>query len=156
MGQPELAEDPRFRDPLDRSRNHEEIDEIIGRWTAGRDLEALERDLHAAGVPATRIFTIADIFRDAHYRARGAIVHAPDAELGSVAMAAPVPRLSETPGRVVHAGRRVGQDTRRVLAEVAGCSEEEIDRLQRAGVIHADERRGDGETDVVDERAGAA
>jgi crotonobetainyl-CoA:carnitine CoA-transferase CaiB-like acyl-CoA transferase len=156
MGQPELADDPRFRDPLDRSRNHEEIDEIIGRWTAGRDLEALERDLHGAGVPATRIFTIADIFRDAHYQERGAIVRAPDEDLGTVAMAAPVPRLSETPGRVVHAGRRVGQDTRRVLAEVAGCSAEEIDRLERSGVIHADEHRGDGETDVVNERAGAA
>ena len=76
--------------------------------------------LAEALVPATRIFTIADIFGDPHYRARGAIVEAPDEELGGIAMANVVPRLSDTPGAVRHAGHRIGQDTRRVLAELLG------------------------------------
>src|SRR5665213_1072914 len=116
MGKPELAEDARFKHALDRSHNHEQIDDIIGRWTRGHDLAELEARLHAGGIPATRIFTIADIFRDPHYRARGSLVDAPDEELGTVCMAAAVPRMSATPGGVRHAGRRVGQDTRRVLA----------------------------------------
>lgn len=138
MGQPELFDDPRFRDSVERSRHHEEIDDLIARWTGGHDLAELEHQLHAAGVPATRIFTMADIFRDPHYRARGMLVKAADDDLGSVAMAAPVPRMSETPGCIRHAGKRVGQDTRRVLAEVAGLSTEALDRLEAERVIFGD------------------
>ena len=38
--------------------------------------------------------------------ARDSMVRVPDAELGDVAMAAPVPRFSVTPGRIKHAGSR--------------------------------------------------
>jgi crotonobetainyl-CoA:carnitine CoA-transferase CaiB-like acyl-CoA transferase len=153
MGAPGLGDDPRFVTALERSRHHEEIDDIIGRWAARHDLAELEQVLHDAGVPATRIFTIADIFADPQYRARGMIVNAPDDDEGSIAMASPVPRLSETPGTIRHAGHRVGQDTRRVLAEVAGLDRDELDRLERAGVIRGDASaaaRGE------DQRAGAA
>lgn len=138
MGQPELFDDPRFRDSVDRSRYYAEIDDIISRWTENHELAKLEQMLHTAGVPATRIFTMADIFRDPQYRAREMLVEARDDDLGTVAMAAPVPRLSETPGSIRHAGKRIGQDTRRVLAEIAGLAEEELDRLEAAGVIFSD------------------
>jgi crotonobetainyl-CoA:carnitine CoA-transferase CaiB-like acyl-CoA transferase len=151
MGAPQLADDARFKDAVERSRHHEEIDDIIGAWCAKHDLAELESVLHQAGVPATRIFTMADIFRDPHYAARGAIVHAPDEDFGSVAMAAPVPRLSATPGRVRHAGHHIGQDTRRVLAEVAGYSAAEIEKLERAGVVQGSH----GEPAVSPAKAGA-
>ena len=138
MGRPELFDDPRFRDSLERSRHGEDIDDIIARWTESHDLAELEQLLHAAGVPATRIFTMADIFRDPHYQAREMLVQAPDDDLGTVAMAAPVPRMSQTPGRIRHAGKRVGQDTRRVLAQIAGLSAEALDRLEAERVIFSD------------------
>jgi len=137
MGQPELADDPRFAKAVDRSENHEAIDDLIARWTAGQDLAALEKALHEAAVPATRIFTIADIFGDPHYKARGMLATIPDDDMGTVTVAAPVPRLSATPAAIRHAGRKVGQDTRRVLQEVAGLTNDELDVLQRDGIIRA-------------------
>ncbi|HSN19852.1 MAG TPA: CoA transferase [Usitatibacter sp.] len=151
MGAPELAADARFGDAVERSRNHEAIDDLIGEWAARHDLAQLESMLHEAGVPATRIFTMADIFGDPHYAARGAIARAPDDELGEVAMAAPVPRLSQTPGAVRHAGHRVGEDTRRVLSELLGLADAQIDRLEQAGVVGCDRR----DAQALDERAGA-
>ena len=138
MGQPALAEDARFKDPVVRAGNVNvtAIDDIIARWCASHDLVTLETLLNEAGVPATRIFTMTDIFRDPHYRARQTIVDMPDATFGSVAMAAPVPRLSATPGQIRHAGRLVGQDTRAVLASVAGLSGAAIDALEAARVIY--------------------
>ncbi len=135
MRQPGLADDPRFSTGTVRSRHHADIDDIIARWTSGHPLAHLEQLLVEAAVPATRVFTIADIFGDPHYRARGAIVNAPHDDLGSVSMANVVPRLSGTPGRVRHAGRRVGQDTRRVLSELLGLAAGELDRLAATGVI---------------------
>jgi crotonobetainyl-CoA:carnitine CoA-transferase CaiB-like acyl-CoA transferase len=135
MEQPELATDERFADPANRNDNHAELDEIIGRWTSRHSLAELEAILHKASVPATRIFTIEDIFRDPHYRARQAIIEAPDQHLGSIAMAGVVPRLSETPGAVRHTGRDVGQDSRSVLRELLDLSDGRIDELAQAGVV---------------------
>jgi crotonobetainyl-CoA:carnitine CoA-transferase CaiB-like acyl-CoA transferase len=135
MGQPGLAADERFRAATARSANHEDLDDLIGRWTAGLPLATLEKVLAEAAVPATRIFTIADIFADPHYQARGSIVRAPDADLETVAMANVVPRLSGTPGAVRHAGHRVGEDTREVLRAILGLDEARLAALQASGVI---------------------
>ena len=135
MGQPGLAEDPRFATARARSENHEAIDDLIARWTASRPLAELEQVLDRAAVPATRVFTIADIFGDAHYRERGSIAHAPDADFGTVAMANVVPRLSATPGAVRHAGHAVGEDTHRVLRDLLNLDEAALAALERDGVI---------------------
>ena len=135
MGRPDLAEDARFAKALERNRNSGVLDAIIAEWTASQHLTEIERKLKAAGVPATRIYTIADIFSDPHYAARGSIVAASDGDLGSIAMAGVVPRLSATPGEIRHTGRAVGQDTRTVLAELLGLGGETIAQLERSGVI---------------------
>ena len=135
MGRPDLAEDPRFAKALQRNSNAEALDRIISDWTRAHGREDIERRLEAAGVPATRIFTIADIFKDPHYAARRSLVSAADGQLGTVAMAGVVPRLSETPGAVQHAGRAIGEDTHTVLAEVLGYDNDKVARLQRSGVI---------------------
>jgi crotonobetainyl-CoA:carnitine CoA-transferase CaiB-like acyl-CoA transferase len=135
MGQPGLATDARFASPTARSEHFEDIDDEIARWTTTKPLAELEKILAAADVPATRIFTIADIFADPHYRARGSIVEAPDPDLGGVAMAQVVPRLSETPGRIRHAGHLVGEDTRAVLKDVLGYSDARIGELAGSGII---------------------
>ncbi|MBE0549332.1 MAG: CoA transferase [Rubrivivax sp.] len=135
MAQPALADDPRFKDAVSRSKHDDELDELIGQWTTAHQLATLESVLARASVPATRIFTIADIFADPHYEARRAIVEAPDDELGGVAMANVVPRLSDTPGTVRHSGHRVGQDTRQVLRSVLGLPDERIAELSASGVV---------------------
>ena len=133
MEQPELADDPRFALAMARVKNQDELDGIIGEWTSGWVLSELEPMLHERDVPASRVFTMADIFSDPHYTARGTIVHAPDALLGSIAMPAPAPRLSGTPGEVRHAGRDVGADTVEVLRSIGGLDDAEIDTLLKTG-----------------------
>ncbi|TAL90540.1 MAG: CoA transferase [Candidimonas sp.] len=135
MEQPELARDPRFSTAIERGRHHDEIDGLIAQWSGQLTLDALEAALLRADVPASRIFTIADIFQDSHYKARQTIIAVPDDDLGSVAMAAVVPRLSETPGAVHHSGHRVGQDTGSVLQNDLGFSQEKIADLVAQGII---------------------
>ena len=135
MDRPDLAEDRRFAKALERNRNSGALDAIIAEWTASQPLADVESGLEAAGVPATRIYTIADIFKDRHFTARGSIVAAPDEDLGTIAMAGVVPRLSATPGGIRHAGHAIGQDTRAVLAEVLGYGRDDIAMLERSGVI---------------------
>jgi crotonobetainyl-CoA:carnitine CoA-transferase CaiB-like acyl-CoA transferase len=137
MNQPELADDPRFARHSGRNENHEALDAIISDWTRQHTLADLETRMEQVSVPATRIFTVEDIFNDPHYRARQSIVEAPDQHLGTVAMPTVVPRLSDTPGMVRHAGRDIGQDSRAVLREVLGLDDARIDALTKEGIVAA-------------------
>jgi crotonobetainyl-CoA:carnitine CoA-transferase CaiB-like acyl-CoA transferase len=65
------------------------------------------------------------VYEDPHYRERETLVEIEDEELGTVSLAAPVPRLSGTPARVGHVGPPLGRDTDDVLADL-GYSPEEI------------------------------
>ena len=127
MGQSELSEDPRFSTAMARVEHQDVLDDLIGQWTSGMPINDLEALLHQSDVPASKVFTMADIFQDSHFHARQSIVRAPHDALGLVAMAAPAPRLSATPGEVRHAGRHVGANTREVLSKIGCYSESDID-----------------------------
>ena len=138
MGQPELSDDPRYATQAARNRNEAALETQIGQWTRSRPLAELQGVLDAADVPATRIFTMANIFADAHFHARGMLVATPDDDLGEVTLAGVVPRMSVTPGHVRWSGHRTGQDTRAVLKRMAGLSDDDIDSLQDEGVVSCD------------------
>lgn len=136
MGQPELLEDPRFSTPVARSKHEDDMDALVGAWTRSLPLEILEHLLDGAGVPASRIFDMQDIFSDPHYRARNMLVEPEDRVLGPVAMANVVPRLSRTPGVVRWPGHDVGQDTLDVLVQELGLNAEQIQELADEQVIY--------------------
>ena len=138
MGRPELGSDPRFAEMKARNQNQELIDGLVAEWTAVHDIGELEAILNKGDVPASRIFTMADIFKDPHYLARNMLVPTPDDELGTVTLAGVVPKLSATPGKLRWAGHRIGQDTREFLKEAARLSDREIDRLVAEGTIFCD------------------
>lgn len=136
MDAPELAVDERFRTPTARSRHEDDIDDIVGDWTSGNSLADLECKLESSAVPAARIFTLRDIFRDEHYKARDMLLELPDDVLGKVTLPGVVPVLSETRGAVRWAGREVGVDTRDVLERVAEFEPGEIDALVRQETVY--------------------
>lgn len=138
MDRPELGTDPRFATQSSRNRHESEIEALISQWTQAQDVAELKRKLDAAEVPATTVFTIADIFEDPHFKARKMLVPTPDDDLGHVTLAGVVPKLSRTPGAIRWSGHRLGQDTRAVLREFADMSESDIDALTAEGVITCD------------------
>ena len=139
MGRSDLIEDERFKTPVLRGENSVALDQIIGDWVAQRTVQEIEDLLvNVAEVPAARIYTVADIFRDAHYRARNMIAEVAEQDLGTVKLANVVPKLSGSPGEIRWSGRHLGQDTRAVLTELANFTDEAVDALAAAGVVHCD------------------
>lgn len=141
MGRPELGSDPKFATQASRNRHEAEIEALISEWTRAHDVADLKTKLDAAEVPATTIYTIADIFDDPHFKARGMLVQTPDDDLGDVTLAGIVPKLSRTPGRIRWSGHRLGQDTRHVLRELANLSDGDIDALEAEGVVTCDPQK---------------
>lgn len=136
MNMPELMDDLRFATATARVEHEDEIEAIVNDWTKTHTLEQLEQTLERFEVPASRIFNLEDIFKNEHYRARQMIVEKEDPVFGPVAMTNVVPKMSETPGAVRWAGKRIGQDTRKVLGEMLGMDEQTLSELVKQEIIH--------------------
>lgn len=137
MQKPEMASDPRFADNRARIAHHDLLDEIIGSWTAAHTLAELQQILDAAGVPAGPVMSIADIATDPQFQARGMVARVPDARMpeGAAVMPGIIPRLSETPGRITHAGGEPGADNQAVFGDLLGLDATELERLQQQHII---------------------
>jgi formyl-CoA transferase len=109
-----------------------ELDERIGRWSAGYDADALLSTLDAAGVPAGRIYRPQDMLADRHMIERESLVTVPDPTFGDLAMQNVAPRLSRTPGSVRWTGPALGEHTHEVLHDLLGYSDDEITGLTGA------------------------
>lgn len=134
IGRPDLANDPALADNAGRVARVQELDAAIGAWTAQRGVADVLAVLDAAGVPAGRIYTVADIAADPHYQARGMLqqVRLDDGE--ALTVPGIVPKLSRTPGGQHRNAPRLGQDTDAVLREV-GLTPEQIAALKQRGVV---------------------
>lgn len=135
MGRPELATLPAYADMPARVRNRDEVNEIVSAWIGRHKRDDLMRICLEAEIPCGPVNTVADIFADPHYRARGNLLKVQDPEAGEVVVPAVVPRLSRTPGTVEHLGRHKGVDTEAVLREDLGLTADQIAGLRFRGVI---------------------
>jgi formyl-CoA transferase len=134
IGRPDLAVDPALADNTGRVARVEELDAAIGGWAAQRSVADALAVLDAAGVPAGRIYTAADIAADPHYRERGSIEQVTLADGSRLDVPAVLPKLSRTPGAQRRTAPTLGQDTDAVLREV-GLSEAQIRQLRERGVV---------------------
>lgn len=135
MGRADLVDDARFVTAKDRIRNQAELYELIEEWARSLDLDQVMDRLLAHDVPSSPLMSIADISTDRHYRERGTIVRVEDHEHGAIDMAAPLPRMSGTPGTIRHLGSALGEDTDAVLTEFLGLDEAAVHALRDAGVV---------------------
>jgi crotonobetainyl-CoA:carnitine CoA-transferase CaiB-like acyl-CoA transferase len=113
----DLVGDPRFADAASRRAHADELDGLVAAWIAAHPLDDVLRAFAEAQAPIAPIYDASQIMVDSQYRERGSFVEVPDPDLGTVAMAAVVPRLSRTPGRIARPGATpVGADTKAVLS----------------------------------------
>jgi crotonobetainyl-CoA:carnitine CoA-transferase CaiB-like acyl-CoA transferase len=132
---PDLWLDPRFSTNQARLANADELDDIIGPWFAERTQEEAIKTLIDAQVAAAPIWNVEDVVSDPHLNARQAIATVEDPDLGPIRMPAVQPRLSETPGRIRHAGPRLGEHNSEIYRDRLGLTEHQIRAFQTDGVI---------------------
>jgi crotonobetainyl-CoA:carnitine CoA-transferase CaiB-like acyl-CoA transferase len=140
MGRGDLPKDARFCDPRVRAIHVDALDQEIQAWASAHDAKDAQAKLDAAGVPASLVNTIADIFQDEHYRARDMLLDAPHPVLGKLTVPGIVPKLTDTPGGVYRLGSALGADTAPVLERLLGLTQQQIARLESDGVIAAQAR----------------
>lgn len=135
MGEPELADDPKYASAAARVEHAAELDTRVAAWFETQTLSDVMNRLEEGDVVAGPVYDIRDIVNDPHYRAREAIIEVMDDSLGPVQMPGVVPKFSRTPGAVHHAGRERGRDNHWFYHELLGLSDDEISTLQEDQVI---------------------
>jgi len=135
VGHPEVIDEPWFASGSTRAEHAEELDSYVGGWIAERDQHEVIKAFEEAQAAVAPIYDISDVFTDPQYTALDTITAVEDPVLGPVRMQNVLYRLSDTPGRIRWTGRPHGADTREVLAELLGLTDDELDGLAADGTV---------------------
>ncbi|BEU28530.1 CoA transferase [Paraburkholderia sp. 22B1P] len=134
MEQPELASEDMYGQKEKRLAAREQVNRLVSEWAKTLTADQLIARCDEFDVPAGILYSIADIFEDAQYKARENIKYM-DSRAGELAVPNVVPRLSATPGSINWLGASLGEHNEQVYGELLGISREECAELREAGVI---------------------
>ncbi len=129
------AADRRWETAQGRRDDREQLDELVGGWTATRRAQDVERELQALGVPAHLAASSRDWVADPQLDHRGHLVRLPHPLHGEAAVEGPRYLLSDTPGAVTRAAPVFGQDNDHVLTDLLGYDAARVQALSDAGVL---------------------
>ena len=134
IGREELAEDPRFADPVERYNNRKEVDEAISEWTRQRDKATVMKLLGEAGVPAGAVYDTKDLSEDPYLRERGMFQTVNHPQRGEFVMPVSPIQLSNSK-TVCTSSPLLGADTDEVYTDLLGLSEKELTELRNEKAI---------------------
>ena len=146
LDNPEWTSDTRFTTAFSRLNYQDELDRLVGEWTAQFTSDEVMGKLQEAGVPASIVsqgqdlhdsehLKDRDFYRDTNYYLADRGTHASQWEEGSsIAWSMPF-SMSKTP---VEFGKytNIGEDNSYVFGELLGMSPAEIARLSEKEVIY--------------------
>jgi formyl-CoA transferase len=134
IGRDDLGRRPDLASNQGRVKAAADLDQAIGDWTERHTVTDVLAQMGAAGVPAGRIYDIADIAEDPHYRARDMILQQRTRQGFDVEVPGIVPKLLTTPGAIRSPAPVLGEHTRDILSGL-GFTTEQQDQLKAEGVI---------------------
>ncbi|WP_374488278.1 CaiB/BaiF CoA transferase family protein [Zoogloea sp.] len=134
IGRPDLAAAPDLKDNAGRDLRAAELYAAIDAWVGAHDAEQVLAVLEQAEVPVSPVYSVADMFKDAQFAARGMLeqVALPDGQ--ALRIPGIVPRLTETPGGTEWLGPALGAHTDELLAAL-GYDSARITRMHTEGAI---------------------
>ena len=135
MGMPNLISRPEFKDNAARLENRDSLNDELQGWLGQRGLEETMDQLIPSGGVVGPVYDAAQIMSDPHYQARENIIDIDDPELGKTKMLGIVPKFSETPGAVNHAGPNVGEHNQHIYGSWLGLDEGELADMTEQGTI---------------------
>ncbi len=134
LGQPALAEDPRFKSNDDRWKNRDALNAIITAWTMQRTKHEVTKLMGDANVPCGACQDTGEILADPHLKARDMIVEMEYPPRGTFQTVGCPIKLSDTPVELTRPPM-LGEHTEALLAELCGVAPEETRRMKAKGIV---------------------
>jgi len=136
IGRGDLAGDARMASSAARLAHRAEVDALVSDWVGAREADAALGALAAEEVPSSLVMSVRDLLDDPQVQARENIVSMATPLVAKLLMPGVIPRLTETPGTIRHAGPATpGADNEEIYGARLGLSTAELARLKARGVI---------------------
>ncbi|QWE16215.1 CaiB/BaiF CoA-transferase family protein [Polynucleobacter sp. AP-Nino-20-G2] len=133
IGRDDLANDAELENNDGRVRRVAELDQAIGEWTKTVNTDQALKMLDSVAVPAGKIYTVADIANDPHYKARENIQTIRMHDGSTLDVPGVIPKLSRTPGSIKTLAPDIGENTDEILRDI-GLTEAQVISLKERGV----------------------
>lgn len=134
MGRPELGRDERYATRVARVARLDEVDEMVGAWTATRSRQELLELLQASGVPCAPVREIDEVVADPHLHQRGMLRELDHPEFGPMVLPHS-PLHVGTHDQQLRPSPRLGQHNDEVFGSWLGLDPESLEDLREKGVI---------------------
>ena len=133
IGRNDLAQDPALENNDGRVARVAELDQAIGQWAQTMTTDQALQLLDSVAVPGGKIYTVADIANDPHYKARGNIETIEMHDGTKLDVPGVIPKLSRTPGSIKTLAPDIGENTDAILRDI-GLSNDQIKSLKARGI----------------------
>jgi len=118
-----------------RLANRSKVIDLVNKWTSSLSQDDLIKVCLEFDVPIGPINTIADIFEDPQFKARGVLTSIILKDLGEIVIPSPLPQLSATPGRIKTLGPRLGEHNDEIYEKLLEISKVQLIDLRKKGVV---------------------
>ena len=135
LGQPEMADDPRFANDESRSERDALLRHVIEAWAATRDVVEVVASIDAAGVPVSPLWNIAEALGSAQAQARGLLQPVLDPALPDLQLPTQPVRFNGAAANRLVRAPALGEHSDAVLARLLGLGADMIDELRNAGAF---------------------
>ena len=124
-----------YEDNTTRLTHVEQLNADIASWTVQHPRDGLVKALRNAGIASSPVLSVEEQWEDPHFRTRN-IKQAVNIPIYGEEELFQAPwRFSDFTPKITKPGPTTGQHNRHVFSQLLGLSDEEIDELERAGVI---------------------
>jgi crotonobetainyl-CoA:carnitine CoA-transferase CaiB-like acyl-CoA transferase len=135
VGEPALAQDPRFTKATSRIENRELLTPTLEAKFASNTKAHWLEVLGRADIPSGPVNELSEVFKDPQVRERGMVVPVVHPVSPSLPLIANPIRFSDTPLTRYDPPPMLGEHTAAVLREVLGCTDGEIEALRKIKAI---------------------
>lgn len=135
MGREEIKDNPRYATNHDRALILDEVNELVSGWTKTLDKDDLLDISRKHGFPCAPVRGLDEVVNDEHLHERGMLKWMDHPDLGRIALQNSPLRFHDSPLMPIEPSADLGAHNREVFGEWLGIAADELDAMERDGVI---------------------
>ena len=134
-GRREWLSDARFAELSARRAHRQELDYLVGKWTAQYTPHQVMVMLQRAGIPAGAVQNAEDLYRDPHLRERGSAREVFHPRVGWLTRVGATVRFADQSCSIDNVAHAAGEDNEAVMGEILGMPRDQIRGLVERQVL---------------------
>lgn len=135
MGNPEWAQDDKYKDEFSRAQYHKEINDRIRDWMKDYTKEEIYHRGQALSCPVGYVATVEDMLKSQQLQSRGFFQEVEHTEIGKVTIPTVPYHFSRTPRTLERPAPLLGEHNNAIYTGLLGLGKNDLDELKALSII---------------------